>query len=88
MRESSGPVASGPAGSFSVRERAAVTVGRYKLFDDTADYNNMVTSSLGVSYNPKQSISIDLEGQGLRNKLSDTDIRFFGRINYWFFAKR
>jgi len=68
--------------------RAAVTVGRYKLYDDTADYNNMVTSSIGVSYNPRQSISIDLEGQGLRNKLSDTDIRFFGRINYWFFAKR
>lgn len=76
-----------PIGS-NLWTRAAVTVGRYKLFDDTADYNNMVTSSLGVSYNPKQSISIDLEGQNLRNKLSDTDIRFFGRINYWFFAKR
>ena len=77
---------------FPVRKnlwvRGSLSMGRYKLFDDSTDYNNMVTSSVGIAFSPLKTIGFDLEGQGIRNKLSSNDFRLFGRINYWFFTRR
>lgn len=68
--------------------RAVVSVGRYKLFNDAADYNNMITSSIGLTYTPHQKFSFDIEGQGMRNRISSKDYRIFGRISHWFFVKK
>ena len=68
--------------------RGSLSTGRYKLFDDSSDYNNMVTSSVGIAFTPVKTIGIDIEGQGIRHKLSSSDFRLFGRIHYWFFTKR
>ncbi len=68
--------------------RGSLSSGRYKLYEDAADYNNMVTSSFGATFTPRKTFTIDIEGQGIRNELSSSDFRLFGRINYWFFTKR
>ncbi|MFC1563451.1 hypothetical protein ACFL6G_00885 [candidate division KSB1 bacterium] len=67
--------------------KSNVSLGRYKLYDDAADYNNLVTSSLGVTYKPRQSMSLDIEVQNLKNELTDNDFRIFGRFSYWFFKR-
>jgi len=67
--------------------KGSVSLGRYKLFDDAVDYNNVVTSSAGITYQPRQSMTLDIEGQGLRNALSSKDFRLFCRFNYWFFRR-
>ena len=68
--------------------KGSVALGRYKIYDDTADYNNLVTSSLGVTWQPRRAITVDIEGQGLKNELTKTDFRLFARFNYWFFSRK
>lgn len=79
------------SGQYPVRinlwAKGSISVGRYKLYEDAVDYNNMVTSSAGFTYQPRPSMTFDIEGQGLRNKLSKTDYRVFCRFNYWFFIR-
>jgi len=66
--------------------KGSIAVGRYRLYDDNADYNNLVTSSAGVTFQFRNSMTFDIEGQGIRNSLSKSDFRLFGRFNYWFFT--
>lgn len=79
------------AGQYPVREnlwvKCTAGIGRYKVHDDYSDYNNLITSSAGISYKPRQSVSFDIEGQNLKNSLSKSDFRLYGRINYWFFVR-
>ncbi|MFC1555857.1 hypothetical protein ACFL67_02120 [candidate division KSB1 bacterium] len=67
--------------------KGSISAGRYKLYDTAADYNNLVTSSAGLTYKPRPSITFDIEGQGVRNEINKTDYRLFGRFNYWFFYR-
>ncbi|MFC1493417.1 hypothetical protein ACFL6O_05595 [candidate division KSB1 bacterium] len=71
----------------SMLMKGNVSFGRYKLYDDAADYNNLVTSSLGITLKPRQSMSFDIEVQNLKNEISNNDFRVFGRFSYWFFKR-
>ena len=62
---------------------AALTYYSYKTGDSDAK-QNAVAASLGATVRPFQVLSIDLQGQWLHNKIVDSDVRFFGKLNYWF----
>jgi len=55
----------------------------YKLSKD-ADKNNLTTVLAGINYRPFKSLSFDLQGQYMNNKIYKDDYRFFFKINYWF----
>ena len=75
-------------GAYPLFERmvmptASVTFGSYKL-NDTAPRDNALAVALGATIRPIQAISVDLQAQGISNKIVDQDIRFFGKFTYWF----
>jgi hypothetical protein len=39
---------------------------------------------VGATYRPLPVLSIDLQLQDVSNKVLDSDIRFFGKVNFWF----
>lgn len=55
----------------------------YKLSKDDPT-NNLVSLLAGVNIRPYRSLSFDLQGQYLDNKIYKNDMRLFFRINYWF----
>lgn len=66
---------------------ASTGFSRYSVFDDDFDQNTSLTGSLGLNYRPGRHFSVDVLGQGLRNRFLSNDFRLFARANYWFFAK-
>jgi hypothetical protein len=62
---------------------AGVSYTAYKLSPD--DITNNLTSVLaGINVRPYRSLSFDLQGQYMDNKIYKNDFRFFFKINYWF----
>ncbi|RPI75696.1 MAG: hypothetical protein EHM47_01945 [Ignavibacteriales bacterium] len=55
----------------------------YKL-SENADKNNLMTILAGVNYRPFRTLSFDLQGQYMNNKIYKDDYRFFLKLNYWF----
>jgi len=55
----------------------------YKLSED-AEKNNLATLLAGVNIRPYKTLSFDLQGQYMNNKIYKNDYRFFLKINYWF----
>ena len=76
---------------YPVREkiwlRGGTFISRYKLYEEQEEYDDLVTSFGGVKYVPVHWFSLDVEGQGLKNKLFSSDFRLFVRGNFWLFAK-
>jgi hypothetical protein len=67
---------------------------RYRLgeFETTADGTkidriNSLTAMLGFTYRPTPQISVDLQGQFLKNQIYSSDVRFLIGFNYWLFRK-
>ena len=56
---------------------------RYKLSSD-AETNEMVTLLLGCNYRPIRTLSFDLQGQYLNNKIYNNDFRLLVKLNFWF----
>ncbi len=56
----------------------------YKLSDE-AGTDKSLSGLLGVSFRPFSSLSFDLQGQYINNKIYQSDGRIFFRLNYWFF---
>jgi hypothetical protein len=62
---------------------AGISYTAYKLSPD--DPTNNITSVLaGINVRPHRSLSFDLQGQYMDNKIYKNDFRFFFKINYWF----
>jgi len=62
---------------------AGISYTAYKLSPD--DPTNNITSVLaGINVRPYRSLSFDLQGQYMDNKIYKNDFRFFFKVNYWF----
>jgi hypothetical protein len=60
-----------------------VSYTSYKLSKD--DNTNYITSFLaGVNVRPYRTLSFDLQGQYMDNKIYRNDFRYFLKLNYWF----
>ncbi len=55
----------------------------YRL-DDNARREEGFAGTLGATVRPMDQLSFDVQGQWLRNKIVQDDIRLFARFNYWF----
>ncbi len=56
----------------------------YKLSEDDAESNNIISVLAGVNVRPWRTLSFDLQGQFFDNKIYKNDLRLFFKINYWF----
>ncbi|HZW40201.1 MAG TPA: hypothetical protein VFF33_12960 [Ignavibacteriaceae bacterium] len=57
---------------------------KYKLSKYDEESNDLVSALLGLNYRPIRSLSFDLQGQYLNNKIYKDDYRVFLKLNYWF----
>jgi len=64
---------------------ASSAFSRYALFQSSTAKSTSLFGTLGIQYSPTRHFSIEAHGQGLRNRLLDSDFRFFVRANYWLF---
>jgi long-subunit fatty acid transport protein len=62
---------------------ASFSFGSYRLSED-APQDNALAVAVGATYRPLPVLSIDLQVQDVSNKVLDSDVRFFGKINFWF----
>ncbi len=53
-------------------------------YDASSKREDGVAGTLGASVRPLQQLSFDLQGQYLTNKIVKSDLRLFGKINFWF----
>lgn len=67
---------------------ASTGLSRYSLFNEDTDEYTSITGSVGVNYRPHKLFSVDVLGQGVRNRFYDNDFRLFVKANYWFFKAR
>jgi hypothetical protein len=56
---------------------------RYKITEDDPT-NELVSLLAGTNYRPFRTLSFDLQGQYMSNKIYDNDWRLFFKLNYWF----
>jgi len=56
---------------------------RYKL-STAVSSNEMITLLLGCNYRPIRTLSFDVQGQYLNNKIYNNDFRLFVKLNFWF----
>ena len=55
----------------------------YKL-SDNAETDNLTTLLAGFNVRPFRTLSLDVQGQYINNKIYKDDVRFFAKLNYWF----
>lgn len=65
---------------------ASSGLSRYSLLDEDSDEYTSITGSLGVNYRPHKLFSVEVLGQGVRNRFFNNDVRLFVKANYWFFT--
>lgn len=56
---------------------------RYKLSKNDP-YNELITLLAGANFRPFRTLSFDLQGQYLNNKIYKNDWRLFFKLNFWF----
>lgn len=56
---------------------------KYKLSED-AESNHITTVLAGFNIRPYRTLSFDLQGQYMDNKIYKNDLRVFFKLNYWF----
>jgi len=56
---------------------------KYKLSPDD-EVNNITTLMVGANIRPFRTLSFDLQGQYMDNKIYKNDLRLFFKLNYWF----
>ncbi len=60
-----------------------ISFTNYKLSDD-AETDNLTTVLAGFNVRPYRTLSLDVQGQYLNNKIYKDDFRLFAKLNYWF----
>lgn len=63
---------------------AGVSFTTYKLSKDDSDSNSITTVLAGLNIRPFRTLSFDLQGQFMNNKIYKNDLRFFFKLNHWF----
>lgn len=66
---------------------ASTGFSRYGLFDENTNKSTSLAGSFGFNYRPHKNLSVDLLGQGVRNRFYSNDFRFFAKATYWLFGK-
>jgi len=56
---------------------------RYKL-STSISTNEMITGLLGLNYRPIRTLSFDVQGQYMNNKIYNNDFRLLLKLNFWF----
>lgn len=62
---------------------ASFSFGSYKL-SETAPEDEAFALAVGATYRPIPALSVDLQVQSVNNKVLQSDVRFFGKVNFWF----
>lgn len=57
----------------------------YRL-DNNGSRDEGIAGTLGATVRPWQQLSFDVQGQWLRNKIVQNDVRLFAKVNFWFTA--
>jgi lipopolysaccharide assembly outer membrane protein LptD (OstA) len=60
-----------------------VSYASYKLYQDD-NKNDLISVIAGANLRPWRTLSFDLQGQYMNNKIYQNDYRLFFKINYWF----
>lgn len=60
-----------------------VSYASYRLVEGGRK-ENVIAASLGGVLRPQPAYSIDVQVQWLRNPVTNSDVRLFGKVNYWF----
>jgi len=55
----------------------------YRL-DDASKREEGIAGTLGATLRPMTQLSFDVQGQWLRNKIVQNDVRLFAKVNFWF----
>jgi hypothetical protein len=53
-------------------------------YDSYSTRENGFAGTVGASVRPMQQLSFDLQGQFLSNRIVKSDLRLFGKVNFWF----
>jgi hypothetical protein len=75
-------------GSYPLLERkvvpnAALSFGKYRL-SDNVDFDDVLSFAIGTTVRPIRTLSVDLQAQALNNTIVQNDVRFFGKLTFWF----
>ncbi len=62
---------------------ASFSFGTYRLSEEAPE-DDALALAVGATYRPLPALSIDLQVQDVSNRVLDSDVRFFGKINFWF----
>ena len=60
-----------------------ISFTNYKLAKDDPS-NQIFTVLAGTNFRPYRTLSFDIQGQYLNNKIYNNDLRLFFKINFWF----
>lgn len=67
--------------------KGELDLSSYERAENIDDREELVTGSLGLTYRPTRSLSLDLQVQGLRNPVYVSDTRLFLRGSWRFFKR-
>lgn len=67
----------------SVVPSVGIAFVSYKL-DEWSKRENGFAGTVGAAIRPMQELSFDLQAQYLTNKIVKSDVRLFGKVNFWF----
>jgi hypothetical protein len=70
-----------------VSVRGNVNVSTYRLSDIEDDRNDTLAGVLALDYTSAKKLAASIEGQVLRNKTYNYDLRLFGKVTWWFNLK-
>jgi hypothetical protein len=62
---------------------AALTYASYKL-DKTGSTENALAAALGATVRPVAMLSLDVQGQWMKNRVFENDVRLFAKLTIWF----
>jgi hypothetical protein len=62
---------------------ASVSFGSYRLSSD-ASRDEALALAAGATIRPLRSLSVDLQVQSVSSKVLQSDVRFFGKLDFWF----
>jgi hypothetical protein len=65
----------------------SISYSSYRLSEFSTDKVNSLAGILGITYRPFPQLSVDAQGQFIKNPVYQYDTRFLVGINYWLFKK-
>lgn len=66
---------------------SSLSYSKYKINNYSDEKSDALSGLLGLVWRPSPYISIDLQGQFVKNRIYKTDTRFLIGFNYWLFKK-